>query len=97
MHFDKSMFEMLFEEVPQLERIGQIATEDELITCQKMIASFITQSPEERYVKLIDTRPELFQRVPQQYIASYIGVSPETLSRIKKRVALKVKGGRKLY
>lgn len=70
----------------KFEVIARIATENELITCQKMIASFITKSAEERYVDLLNNQGELFQRVPQQYIASFLGVSPETLSRIKSRV-----------
>lgn len=70
----------------RFEVIARIATENELITCQKMIASFITKSAEERYVDLLNNQGELFQRVPQQYIASFLGVSPETLSRIKSRV-----------
>jgi len=91
LHFEKSMFDELFQISPKFEIIGRIATENELITYQKMLATFITKSPEDRYLELINTQPELFQKVPQQYIASFIGVSPETLSRIKKRVVLKLK------
>ncbi|NMH89677.1 Crp/Fnr family transcriptional regulator [Flavivirga algicola] len=84
--FTKSTNELLLKEVPKLEIIARIATENELITCQKIIASFVTKSPEERYLDLLQTQKELFQRVPQHYIASFLGVSPETLSRIKARV-----------
>lgn len=84
--FTKSKSEFLLREVPKLEVIARIATEDELITCQKVIASFVTKTAEERYLDLLQTQRELFQRVPQQYIASFLGVSPETLSRIKTRV-----------
>jgi len=84
--FGKSDIEPLLKEVPKFEIIARMATENELITCQKVIASFVTKSAEERYVDLLNTQGELFQRVPQQYIASFLGVSPETLSRIKVRV-----------
>ncbi len=84
--FRKSNIEPLLKEVPKFEIIARIATENELITCQKVIASFVTKSAEERYIDLLNTQGELFQRVPQQYIASFLGVSPETLSRIKARV-----------
>ena len=84
--FTKATNELLLKEVPKFEVIARIATENELITCQKVIASFVTKSPEERYLDLLETQRELFQRVPQQYIASFLGVSPETLSRIKARV-----------
>lgn len=88
--FTKSKIEILLQQVPTFEMIARIATEDELITSQKVIKSFVTQSAEERYLDLLHTQGELFQRVPQQYIASFLGVSPETLSRIKARVHKKL-------
>ncbi|PLX17922.1 MAG: Crp/Fnr family transcriptional regulator [Marinilabiliales bacterium] len=60
--------------------------EKELIACQQLIADFITLSPEERFLNLMQKNKLLFTKSPQQYIASYLGVSSETLSRIKKRV-----------
>lgn len=87
--FTKSANERLLQELPKFEVIARIATENELITCQKVIASFVTKSAEERYLDLLNTQGDLFQRVPQQYIASFLGVSAETLSRIKSRVLKK--------
>lgn len=84
--FTKSKIDVLLKEIPKFEIIARIATENELITCQKVIASFVTKSAEERYIDLLNTQGELFHRVPQQFIASFLGVSPETLSRIKTRV-----------
>ncbi len=84
--FTKADIEKLTQQIPKLEVIARIAVENELITSQKVIASFVTKTPEERYLDLLQTQKELFQRVPQQYIASFLGVSPETLSRIKNRV-----------
>ncbi len=87
--FTKTNIEKLLLQVPKMEIIARIATENELITSQKVIASFVTKSAEERYVELLTNQGDLFQRVPQQHIASFLGVSPETLSRIKKRVHTK--------
>jgi len=87
--FEKKKTEELLNRVPKMEIIARVATENELITSQKIIASFVTQSAEQRYVHLLSKQGALLQRVPQQYIASYLGVSPETLSRIKARVARK--------
>lgn len=84
--FSKSKVEVLLKEAPKFEVIARIATENELITCQKVIASFVTKSAEERYVDLLNSQGELFHRVQQRYIASFLGISPETLSRIKTRV-----------
>lgn len=91
MLFHKETTNELLQKFPNFELIARYAVEDELITSQKMIASFITKSPEERYLELLENNGELFQRVHQQFIASYLGVSPETLSRIKKRIFLKSK------
>ena len=58
-----------------------------LIGCyDDRVASFVLQSPEERYLTLFQQRPGLFQRIPQQYIANYLGVTPVSLSRIRKRI-----------
>lgn len=50
--------------------------------------SFIYDSPEERYLKLFELRPKVIAEVPLQYIASYLGIKPETLSRIRKRITV---------
>ncbi|WP_281350274.1 Crp/Fnr family transcriptional regulator [Maribellus comscasis] len=86
MIFSRKNTDKLLKISPKFELIARIATENELISCQKIIASFVTQSAEERYKELLNNNGKLFQRVPQQYIASFLGVSPETLCRIKKRV-----------
>jgi hypothetical protein len=46
-----------------------------------------SESPEQRYLSLIKTQSNIIQRVPQYYLASYLGIQPESLSRIKKRIA----------
>jgi CRP-like cAMP-binding protein len=48
--------------------------------------SFIKETPTERYLKLVAERPELLQRVPQRYIASYLGITPVSLSRIRNKL-----------
>jgi len=58
----------------------------------KEFLSFVRDTPEERYQRLISERPHIVQRVPQQYIASYLGITSVSLSRIKARLAKKMKG-----
>ena len=53
---------------------------------QQQMADLHTQTGEVRYLNLLKEKPSLFQRVPQHYIASYLGISPETLSRIRKKI-----------
>lgn len=62
---------------------------NEITNYQHMLFDFITLNPEGRYKKLMEINSELFLRVPQQHIATFIGVSAETLCRIKRRVLRK--------
>jgi len=77
----------LFQQFPQFEFICRLATEEELGKSQGKLAEFILSSPEERYLNLLKTRPDLLDRVPQYQLASYLGVAPESLSRIRKRIS----------
>ena len=76
----------LLERSSKFEVLARIAMEEEMIHYQQLIASFITHNPKERYLALLSNHAELFQRIPQHYIASYLGVTPESLSRIKKKI-----------
>ena len=86
---NEEMAMKLYEHHPQLETISRTIMEKEFAKQQEMLASYVTDSPEQRYLKLLDNNPELVQRVPQYQLASYIGVKPESLSRIRKRLFMK--------
>ena len=68
-----------------LERFGRLMFEQALVGSQDRTASFMSESVEERYRKLISTRRDLASRVPQYILATYLGVTPEALSRIRRR------------
>lgn len=78
-----------FEKFPQLEPARNLAIEEELGKSHDRFSSFLLNSPEERYLNLLKTRPDLLDRVPQYQLASYLGVTPESLSRIRKRIMIK--------
>ena len=82
----------LFARHHKIESICRRILEELLAESQARIASYIMDSPEERYLKLNDQMPGILNRVPQKYIASFIGVTPVSLSRIRKRIAEKKLG-----
>ena len=89
--FHRNFASQLIEQYAKFKHIAQLAVEDELIIAQNMISSFVTKSPEQRYLELIEYNRNLFKNINQHYIASYLGITPESLSRIRKRTLLKEK------
>lgn len=75
------------DEFPSFQKTSQQILEKEIVRQQNELAKYINQSPEERYKELQKNRPDLINRVPQYLVASYIGVMPESLSRIRKRIS----------
>lgn len=79
--------ERLYEQVPKFERYFRILTQNNMIAMQKRVTSELSSSAEEKYLNLIAAYPNIVARVPQHMIASYLGLTPESLSRIRKRIA----------
>ncbi|WP_207220011.1 Crp/Fnr family transcriptional regulator [Emticicia agri] len=77
----------IFDQFPRLESIARKIVENAFIDYQHTINTYLTDSPEQRYIRLLESKPDLIQRIPQYQLASYIGVKPESLSRIRKRMA----------
>ncbi|MEH7015898.1 MULTISPECIES: Crp/Fnr family transcriptional regulator [Bacillus] len=76
----------MYNKYTQLETMTRKMIEEKLGDMQDEMASFIASTPEERYKALLQKRPHLVNRVPQHQLASYLGITPESLSRIKKRI-----------
>ncbi|MDR0230500.1 MAG: Crp/Fnr family transcriptional regulator [Dysgonamonadaceae bacterium] len=76
----------MYQKFPEGESLARALTETIMVKQQDTLADFKIASPEERYLKLLKDRPDLIQRVPQYQLASYLGVTPESLSRIRKRL-----------
>jgi CRP/FNR family transcriptional regulator, anaerobic regulatory protein len=71
---------------PAWERFGRLIAEFILIGIAERNRSMLFMSPEERYLNLMKTRPKVIATIPQHYIASYLGIQPESLSRIRRRL-----------
>jgi len=82
-------FEEMTLKVPKMDRYFRILFQNSLVTKERRLMSSITHTAEEKYRRLAENNPQLIQRIPQNLIASYLGLAPETLSRIKKNIAIR--------
>lgn len=76
----------MYQKYPQLESLSRVIAEVILTKQQESYTAFKSSTPEERYLNMLKTRPYLLQRASQHQIASYLGIRPESLSRIRKRI-----------
>lgn len=83
--------EEMFLKHPEFESICRIIGEVIMTQQQELFTNYKMAKPEDRYLHLIKNRPDLIQRVPQYQIASYLGLTPQSLSRIRKRILEKSK------
>ena len=88
-HLHFNSLQKLYERFPEYERVGRLIAEAQFLRVTQKNAKLMGEKPEGRYLNLIKEREELIQRVPQYYVASYLGVTPEALSRIRKRLVSK--------
>jgi CRP-like cAMP-binding protein len=81
----------LYNECNKFETFGRLMAEQVAQRATEIAMSLSSDKPEERFQNLLKKQPDLFQRVPQKYIANFLGISPESLSRIQKRIHTKLK------
>lgn len=79
--------EKLYSQFPELMLVTRKMMEANFGKEQDERTLFMSLTPEERYINLTRNRPDLIRRVPQHQLASYLGIKPESLSRIKKRLS----------
>jgi CRP-like cAMP-binding protein len=85
----RESMEDLYETFPQLERLFRKKLENAFASFQKRILSNLSQSVQERYLNFMETYPNIEQHIKNYHIASYLGITTESLSRIRKRMASK--------
>ncbi len=83
----KPSMDLLFEKIPAFERYFRILIQNNLIATQRRLMGTLSETAEEKYTNLINNYPGCPQRIPQHMIASYLGITRETLSRIRSQMA----------
>ncbi len=87
--FHLENFDLIRREVPPFEEFRKASHAKATAARINNSLSLLSESAEERYTKLLKSFPDIFQRVPQHYIASFLGIKPQSLSRIRKLLAEK--------
>lgn len=85
--FSKETIYKMYDRIPKLEKLGRMMAETAYLSAAERLKGFQTDDLETRYLALLKKKPQLFLNIPQHYIASYLGVKPQSLSRIKAKVA----------
>lgn len=83
---NSDMEEEINSKFPKFETLCRILAEERLVKQQVDFDAFKTSSPEQRYLDLIQKRPDLIERVPQHQLASFLGIKPQSLSRLRARI-----------
>lgn len=81
--------EELLKQAPVFERFFRLLLQNSFIALQRRLRGNIIQTAEEKYINFIQLYPNIAQRVPQHNIASFLGITPESLSRIRKQMTEK--------
>lgn len=81
----------IFQKFPRFESLCRVLSEQLLSKNQRSFDEYKTSSPEQRYMNLLKNRPDLLNRVPQHQLASYLGIKPQSLSRLRARLVKKKK------
>jgi CRP-like cAMP-binding protein len=77
----------MIETIPAMEKYFRMLLQRHVVALQRRLTNTMSLTAEEKYTVMMDKYPDLIARVPQQQMASYLGITPETLSRIRKSVS----------
>lgn len=87
LQLDHASMHAAFEQYPVWQKFGRLIAEHVFVLTAFRGQDLLFKTPEELYLQLINEKPHVLERVPLKHVASYLGVTPEALSRIRKRVA----------
>ncbi len=83
----RANLETLYQEVPKMERHFRILVQNAFIASTRRVSATLAKSALERYQEFLDRYPQIDQRVPNHQIASFLGITPQSLSRIRSQAA----------
>lgn len=86
LYIDKASLDRLYDEVPQLDRYYRIILQNALMAQMQRIMQMNSFNAEDRYVAFQKKYPQFVRRIPQKYLASFLGITPEFLSKLKKQL-----------
>jgi CRP-like cAMP-binding protein len=86
---EKSSRDELLDACPKMERFFRLLLEANYIATRQRVADSLSETAEGRYLKFVKTYPKLLEQIPQSQIASYLGITPQSLSRIRKELTPK--------
>lgn len=84
---DREAWDRVLERIPKMERFFRVLLQGAFIALQERVISSLMSTAEERYRAFLERYPQIEQRVAQHQVASYLGVTPESLSRIRRQRA----------
>ncbi len=84
---NKTDLQNLYSKCHSIERLGRLIAEKVFVNSEQHLVSLLNSTAKERYKNLLQTNPKYIQKIPLQYIASYLGITQETLSRVRKSIA----------
>lgn len=80
---------ILIKKIPKLQKLILELNESLIVKKQILLDDFKNLNPEQRYLKLLKTRPDLLNRIPQYHLSTFLGITPVSLSRLRKRITQK--------
>ena len=86
LQISNSSLDELYERVPKFERYFRLLSQANMVATHRRLTASLSDSADEKYIRLLSAYPNIVARVPQHMIASYLGITPETLSRVRKRI-----------
>lgn len=87
LNLTRQSMEELLDRLPVMERFFRILMQNNIVALQRRAVAYMSLSAEEKYLKLLEVAPDIMTRASQQHIASYLSITPETLSRVRKKVS----------